>query len=134
MEKLIGITLKCNIGNGYFYNTIKVNKMKQVFIYLAIITLVIFATFFIYTRIMKNVESKSETELNILDSNSETAVFIQNDWKIIKQPGQEWELFNLKDDPQEVNDLAKKQPKKLKELRKEFEKEKREIEKAAPGY
>lgn len=134
MEKLIGITLKWNIGNGYFYNTIKVNKMKQVFIYLTIITLVIFATFFIYTRIMKNVESKSETELNILDSNSETAVFIQNDWKIIKQPGQEWELFNLKDDPQEVNDLAKKQPKKLKELRKEFEKEKREIEKAAPGY
>lgn len=104
--------------------------MKQVFIYFAIITLAIFVTFFIYTRIMKNVVPKVEMELNIQDSISETAVFIQNDWKIIKRPGEEWQLFNLKDDPQQVNDLAKEQRKKLKELRKAFEKKQRKIEKA----
>ena len=107
--------------------------MKQVFIYFAIITLAIFATFFIYTRIMKNVMPKPETELNIHDSNSETVVFVQNDWKIIKRSGEKWQLFNLKDDPQQVNDLAKKQPEKLKELKKEFKKEKREIEKSGSG-
>lgn len=107
--------------------------MKQVFIYFAIITLAIFVTFFIYTRIMKNVVPKSEKELNIQDSNLETFVFIQNDWKIIKRSGEKWKLFNLKDDPQQVNDLAKKQPQKLKELKKEFQKEKREINKLEPG-
>jgi len=42
---------------------------------------------------------------------------VQGDWKILQnQPFQPYELYNLKDDPQEQNDLAKTEPEILKKL------------------
>jgi len=41
------------------------------------------------------------------------------DWKLVSYNGK-WELFNLKSDPIEVNDLSKGHPKKVKELKLKF--------------
>lgn len=38
----------------------------------------------------------------------------QGDWKLVRDiPGGSFELFNLKDDPYEEKDLARKQPERL---------------------
>jgi arylsulfatase len=46
--------------------------------------------------------------------------YFVGDWKILWMPHPfgkgEWELFNLKDDPAEMNDLSKEYPEKLKEM------------------
>ena len=46
--------------------------------------------------------------------------FFFGDWKVLRMPKPfgtgEWELFNLKQDPAELNDLSKEHPQKLKEL------------------
>lgn len=50
----------------------------------------------------------------------EMKAYIQGDWKILRLPVPfgtgEWELFDLKDDPGEMNDLSKRYPKKKAEL------------------
>ncbi|MCL4120576.1 UNVERIFIED_CONTAM: hypothetical protein GTU68_028557 [Idotea baltica] len=38
------------------------------------------------------------------------------DWKIVKQNAAEWELYNMRKDPTEINDLAKEYREKLKEI------------------
>jgi arylsulfatase A-like enzyme len=54
------------------------------------------------------------------------AAIRKGDWKIIKIPGRfgtgDWELFNLKDDPGETNDLSVQNAKKLEELLQEWNK------------
>jgi arylsulfatase len=46
--------------------------------------------------------------------------FFVGDWKILWMPEPfgpgEWELFNLKQDPAEINDLSKQHPEKLKDM------------------
>jgi arylsulfatase len=46
--------------------------------------------------------------------------YFAGDWKILWMPHPfgkgEWELFNLKQDPAEMNDLSKEHPEKLKEM------------------
>jgi len=40
----------------------------------------------------------------------------RGDWKLLKEKDKPWELYNLKDDPKETTDLAKKNPEKFKEM------------------
>ncbi|MDX1284010.1 MAG: arylsulfatase [Draconibacterium sp.] len=43
-------------------------------------------------------------------------MYRQGDWKIVKLNNEDWELYNLKDDPTEINDLSGKNKDKVKEL------------------
>ena len=43
------------------------------------------------------------------------------DWKLSMAKGGKWELYNLKEDRSEMNNLANKHPDKLKELAKKWE-------------
>jgi len=43
------------------------------------------------------------------------------DWKIVKVNGNPWELYNLVDDPTELNDLVNQNPEKVEELIKAYE-------------
>ena len=56
--------------------------------------------------------------------------YFSNDWKILQMPKPygkgEWELFNLAEDPAELNDLSKKHPDKLKELVAQWDKYKKD--------
>ncbi len=49
----------------------------------------------------------------------------KGDWKLIRNPGQygtgDWELFNIKDDPAEQNNLNSENPEKLVELIEEWQ-------------
>ncbi len=42
----------------------------------------------------------------------------QGAWKLVKRHRQPWELYNLEDDPTELNDLSKEQPEKFDQLEK----------------
>lgn len=44
----------------------------------------------------------------------------RGDWKLVAEINQPWELYNLKTDRAETEDLAKKYPEKVKDLEKEF--------------
>ena len=54
-----------------------------------------------------------------------------HDWKLVAKNKQAWELYNLKADPLELEDLAKKMPKKLAELTALWEKESRRLARQA---
>ena len=43
------------------------------------------------------------------------------DWKIVKQNAEQWELYNMRIDRTEINDLAHKRPYKLKEIVEKYE-------------
>jgi len=58
-------------------------------------------------------------------------MFRQKEWKIVKLNGQDWELYNLQNDPTEITNLALENPQKLEELVKSYELKKVELEKAA---
>jgi arylsulfatase len=64
----------------------------------------------------KDVETVSEVGYEL----SGMKAFIAGRWKVLWMPAPngtgEWELFDLKQDPGELNDLGKKHPQKLKEL------------------
>lgn len=48
-------------------------------------------------------------------------MFRQKNWKIVKANGEDWELYNLKNDPTEIRNLAKEEPEKVEELEKNYE-------------
>lgn len=57
------------------------------------------------------------------------------DWKIVaNEPLTKFELYNLKDDPQEQTDLGEKEPKKFAELQAELKKLNAEIEAEGPDW
>jgi arylsulfatase A-like enzyme len=56
--------------------------------------------------------------------------YFNGNWKVLSMPKPmgtgDWELFNLKEDPAELSDLSKKNPKKLKELVEQWEQYKKD--------
>jgi arylsulfatase A-like enzyme len=58
-------------------------------------------------------------------------MFRQGDYKIVKANNETWELYNLKDDPTEINNLAKEFPEKVQELENEWLKKKEELKQSA---
>jgi arylsulfatase len=48
-------------------------------------------------------------------------MFRKGDYKIVKMNGGDWELYNLKSDPTELENLADKSPEKVRELLKDYE-------------
>ena len=48
-------------------------------------------------------------------------MYRSKDWKIVKQNGEEWELYDIKNDPTEVNDMTQKRPDMLKEMVEKYE-------------
>lgn len=49
-------------------------------------------------------------------------MFRSGDFKIVRMNGGAWELYNMKEDPSELNDLSETHPEKLKEIVDQFEK------------
>ena len=58
-------------------------------------------------------------------------MFRRKDWKIVKLNGEDWELYNLKEDPTEINNLAGYHPEKVEELVAALEKKQAELKEAA---
>ena len=58
-------------------------------------------------------------------------MFREKEWKIVKLNGEDWELYNLTDDPTEINNLAESMPQKVNELAKAYEQKNEELKEAA---
>jgi arylsulfatase len=54
-----------------------------------------------------------------------------HDWKLVAREKRAWELYNLKADPLELQDLAAKMPEKLAELKALWEKESKRLARQA---
>jgi arylsulfatase len=48
-------------------------------------------------------------------------MFRQGDYEIVRMNGEEWELYNLKDDPTELKNLANKFPERVNELSRNYD-------------
>ncbi len=68
--------------------------------------------------------TRKEPEFFISGFTDNFRMFKQGDWKIVRLNGEEWELYNLKDDPTEINNLAAGKPEKMKDMIASFEKNK----------
>ena len=58
-------------------------------------------------------------------------MFRQKDWKIVKLNNEDWELYNINEDPTEINDLAKENPAKVKELEDALQQKNKDFKTAA---
>jgi arylsulfatase len=61
-------------------------------------------------------EIRDEPEFFISGFTDRFRMFRSGDWKIVKANNEEWELYDLKNDPSETNDLADDRPEKLNQL------------------
>lgn len=59
---------------------------------------------------------RPEPEFYISGWTDKFRMFRQHDWKIVKVNNEEWELYNLKEDPTEMQNLAAQMPDKLQDL------------------
>jgi arylsulfatase len=48
-------------------------------------------------------------------------MYRKGDWKLVRQNNDDWELYDLKSDPTELNNLAQRQPAKYRDLINEYE-------------
>jgi arylsulfatase A-like enzyme len=58
---------------------------------------------------------------------SDFRMFRSGDYKIVQMNGEKWELYNIKEDPSEINNLAEKRVEMLKEVVGKFKSTKKEI-------
>jgi arylsulfatase len=58
-------------------------------------------------------------------------MFRQHEWKIVRVNGEGWQLYNLKEDPTEINNLADLIPEKVKELEEAYTQKQKELKEAA---
>ena len=58
-------------------------------------------------------------------------MYRQHDWKIVKVNGEDWQLYNLKKDPTEINNLADLMPEKVKELKNAYGQKQKKLKEAA---
>jgi len=78
-----------------------------------------------------NGEEREEPDFYLSGWTERFRMFRQNDWKIVNLNGEGWELYNLKEDPTEINNLAKTHPEKVAELVQSYQSEKEELKKQA---
>ncbi|HKI87478.1 MAG TPA: sulfatase/phosphatase domain-containing protein, partial [Draconibacterium sp.] len=57
-------------------------------------------------------------------------MFREHDWKIVKVNGENWQLYNLKEDPTEINNLADPMPEKVQEMEKAYDQKQKELKEA----
>ncbi len=76
-------------------------------------------------------EKREEPEFYLSGWTDRFRMYRQKDWKIVKLNGEEWELYNLKEDPTEINDLAATSPEKVVELVNALKNKQEELKKAA---
>ena len=58
----------------------------------------------------------------------EKRMYLEGDWKLVRQPDSDWELYYLKNDPTEMNNLACKNPEKLQSMIDDYNKTKDNID------
>ena len=61
-------------------------------------------------------EQRTQTEHLISGFTDRFRMYLNGDYKLVRENGEEWELYNLKDDQVELNNLADEMPEKLEEL------------------
>jgi arylsulfatase len=61
-------------------------------------------------------EQREEPEFFMSGWTERFRMYREKDWKIVKLNNEDWELYNLKEDPTEINDLSAKNPEKVKTL------------------
>ena len=66
-------------------------------------------------------EGKQQSRENIFFHHALGKALRKGDWKIVGINKKKWELYNLAEDPVELNDLSKSNPEKLKEMISEWE-------------
>jgi arylsulfatase A-like enzyme len=57
-------------------------------------------------------------------------MYLKGKWKLVRVPRSDWELYNLKDDPSEMNNLACKMPEKLQSMIIDYKDTKAKIDKS----
>ena len=76
-------------------------------------------------------KQRQEPEFYISGWTDRFRMFRQDEWKIVKLNGEDWELYNLKEDPTEINNLANANPEKVNELTKAYQAKQMELEETA---
>ncbi len=76
-------------------------------------------------------KERTEPEFYISGWTDKFRMFRQKDWKIVKLNDENWELYNMKGDPTEINDLAKLMPEKVAKLEKAYKIKQEELKAAA---
>ena len=74
---------------------------------------------------------RPEPEFFISGWTDKFRMFRQKEWKIVKLNDENWELYNLENDPTEINNLASLMPEKVKELKMNYQKKQSELKEAA---
>lgn len=73
-------------------------------------------------------EQRPEPEFLISGFSERFRMFRQGDWKLVRANGDVWELYNMKDDPAETNNLATDNPVKLQEMIHSYKASKQKID------
>ncbi len=76
-------------------------------------------------------EQREEPEFFMSGWTDRFRMFRKGDYKIVKVNNEVWELYNLKEDPTEINDLANQMPEKVRELENAWLIKKDELKQAA---
>ncbi len=78
-----------------------------------------------------NGKEREEPEFYISGWSERFRMFRQKEWKIVKLNNEAWELYNLKDDPTEITNLAKQYPNKVMEMENAYRAKQAELKTAA---
>jgi len=65
-------------------------------------------------------DSKQQTHEAIYFSHAKGKAMRQGDWKLVRTGRGKWELYNLKEDPNELNDQANEYAKKAEAMQRQF--------------
>jgi arylsulfatase len=76
-------------------------------------------------------KQKEEAEFYISGWTDRFRMFRQGDFKIVKLNDEDWQLYNLADDPTEINNLANELPEKVKSLETAYLRKQTELKEAA---
>jgi arylsulfatase len=76
-------------------------------------------------------KQKPEADFYISGWTDRFRMFRQGDFKIVKLNDEDWQLYNLADDPTEITNLAEKMPEKVISLETAYEKKQTELTEAA---